>query len=199
MNRLQWASFLLTVMALATLTATPAMAQQAANPPSPFGAPAAAPAQSPFQPTPPVATQPAPATPPQQVVVMAPQPGPAPMVDHMRMRGARALGTGIGLLVLSAIPLGIGGGLVDDWEACEWDGDTYQCGETASYLGSILLFTFGGIIAVAGLALVPVGAARLSRASRRNGQRRRWVGSLSPFASPTRSGGAVFGVSGLLF
>lgn len=162
--------------------------------PSPF-------AGAPGQPTPPSSG----GAPPQQV--LSPTPGEfqmsvdsyAAMAEGRHRRSSRGVGllvSGVALLVVSAIPFSFGGAMSDEWETCNWEGDTYECGHTGAYLTSVLLFSLGGAIALAGLVLTPIGAVRVGRSRSRSSATSR-LASLSPFVSPTRDGNAIFGLSGI--
>lgn len=196
----------LAALALAASTA----AAQTASPeiPSPFDEPptttttppdTAAPAPAtvsatPAQPPPSVAPTPAPVA---AGPVVLEAPAPAPYVAARPTRGIRSLATGIGLFAAALVPIGIAAGLSPHWEGCEWNEDTLECGHTGAYLASMILFGFGGAIALGAVILIPIGAVALAR-SRYASAGERWLASLSPFATPGRDGGAVFGVSGLL-
>jgi hypothetical protein len=195
----------LAALALAASTAD----AQTASPeiPSPFDTPAeptpeAAPAPAPatVSATPASPAQPAPAPAPVESApgpVVLEAPAPAPYVAARPNRGIRSLATGIALFAASLVPIGIAAGLSPNWDGCEWEGDTLGCGHTGAYLASMILFGFGSVIALGGVILIPIGAVALARSRYASAGERR-TASISPFASPGRDGGAVFGISGLL-
>lgn len=185
------------VACLAALAATASTATaQTPSPeiPSPFDTPTQTAPQA--EATPPATASTTPAPPPSAVVLEAPAPAP-PYVAARPARGMRALATGIGLFAAALIPIGIAAGLSPHWEGCAWNDDTLECGHTGAYLASMLLFGFGGAIALAAVCLIPIGAVSLAR-SRHAAAGGPWLASLSPFAGSGRDGGAVFGLSGLL-
>jgi hypothetical protein len=104
----------------------------------------------------------------------------------------------VALLVVSAIPFSLGGVLVPRWEEVHVEGSTTTWDRTAAYPGSILLFTLGGMLSLAGVVLTPIGAVRLARSSSAQ-VRRSWLATLSPFAAPSTEGGAIIGLSGSFF
>lgn len=162
----------------------------AAAPSTPTGSPQTSPQ---IDPSAQAAAQPLQAVPP-----ATPEQYSPPQDPQLRSRGIRALVTGIVLLVTSSIPFALGGVLVPRWEEVRVDGDTTEWHRTAAYPGSIILFILGSALSIPGIALTAVGAARLSR-SRPDQQSSARISSLSPFATPTSDGGAIFGFTGCFF